>query len=212
MKNPKKGKAPKSKYQERVAKRNSFFQPVEEKVWHASGAIVYEIKDDGTVLMVGLICEAQSGWSPWKFPIESGLDREKTAIEILMGGLQQELLEDGQEEVSQFEVEDEIFTRQKPDDRGGVHQQHFFLVKLVRGELRKIAMQDGPDILSPPEWVEARELYARMLERGVWVHKKALRKALAHLSVRYPEVALRYAGFLKEEDERERAYRERRNF
>ncbi len=87
----------------------------------------------------------------------------------------------------------------------GLHLKVFYLIKLLRGQLRSVVMIDDTklekEIHGVPRYVEARDLLDSMQvdPNRKRVHMEALQMGLMSLAVRYPAVAERYSRFLGRE-------------
>ena len=86
-----------------------------------------------------------------------------------------------------------------PGKGGEFHDKHVFLIHLGVGAeqyLRTTQKWDGPlELLDPPVFVEAGELWRRMLERGQPFHRAVLFKTIERFA-RDPAVYERYHGIL----------------
>jgi hypothetical protein len=94
------------------------------------------------------------------------------------------------------EVGEQISKRPKPGrNHGDPEHLKFFFYAQFQGELRTEAVveDEGDEILSPPFWVEARQLWGRIFDS----HRRPLLHGLQHLARQSPEVAYRYANFLE---------------
>lgn len=99
-----------------------------------------------------------------------------------------------------------LITELVPDetDSGGFHLKVFQLVKLIKGVLRTKDLIDDsgryPELLGPPEWIEAEEAIRRMSsERGSkWIHIQAVKTGLVSLMSRDRNICGRYAHVARE--------------
>lgn len=189
---------------------------VEEKINHAATLVVIREKEDGILEMIAFIylkhTQGRPPFSSWKFPAEtqeSGETRWMTAA----NGMVRELSStpDSPEGFVFHSLGPSVNSEAQPflvcrvpgDPGKGAkwHDKCVFLIELHEdsvGHLRKIVKPDGPDeLLDPPEFIEAGELWKRMMERGQPFHRAVLFKTIEHYASD-PKVYRRYGSILED--------------
>lgn len=154
---------------------------------HASLGVVYRQDEDGTVYFLTLLYtiettderEKTTSYQSWRFPVETGEDKE-TPKETMVGGLMQEIAAEPDPDKFSvaFAAEDPIVKMSLPADTRGPSGKKF-----------------GTETLGAPQYVEAYDLSVKMFERGVRFHLTALKAALNHLA-QDPKVCARYQDTL----------------
>lgn len=187
-----------------------------ERISYASVMVVLRrLLETGGLSLATQLCTRHKNKVPqftsWKFPIETGEEGETPWITASNGMFRElsstpdsanglvfhglDILEGVKEPVP-------FITYRTPGDPykgGGWHDKHVFLINLSEESdrfLRSISKWDGPqEMLSPPVFVEAAELWRRMLERGQPFHRAVLYKVIERFA-RDPAVYERYRGIL----------------
>lgn len=177
--------------------------PIRKFPGHFAGAFIPRVGADGVVevLVVGVLPIQYQG-------AEKKLQRQKVQTKM-PGGCAENLEENANLPVALarelrheiagcgdflIEVGEQIFQRFKPGrNNGPEHQQSFFFAQF-KGELRtEDAIEDeGDEVLSPPVWLEARQL----LNKIFFSHREPLLAGLGYLARGSSEVAYRYSDIL----------------
>ncbi len=150
----------------------------------------------------------------WKFPTETG-EPGKTRWQTAMDCADSEL-SDTPKNPAGFEVVPHgpressgdpmpFLVNQVPGNRekgSDWHDKCVFIVTLTPNSLdhlRKVELWDDEDeLLSPPEFVEASELWTRMVKDGQPFHRAVLFRTIEYLSERRPAVYERYRTILQD--------------
>jgi hypothetical protein len=177
--------------------------PIRKFAGHFVGALISRVGADGTVevLVVGALPiqfrDADEEMRAQKVQVKmpGGCAQTQTENDNLSLALLRELrYEIGGCGDFSIEVGEEVFRCSKPGRNNGPEHLQFFFHTGFQGELRTEAVveDEGDEILSPPVFVEARQLWGRIFHS----HREPLLHGLQHLARLSPEVAYRYANFL----------------
>ncbi len=150
---------------------------------HATGAVIVRGLPDGTVLCVRMKYANHRGWS-FRHMMETGENGE-TVLETLRNGLLDEIVEDKNALEYRLVKPEPIVVEFGPDQNhyGGLHMKTFFLVELVGGGLRTKPINDGKEVLDPPEYVEAEHLLKSTEGKTTPIHWRSTFAAIKSLSV-----------------------------
>jgi hypothetical protein len=189
-----------------------------EKISHAATMVVIRKgKNPGEIEMIAFVYTkhrpGRQPFSSWKFPTEGGEPGE-TRWMTAANGVVRELCETP-DNPEGFDIQalgprdaageplPSLVSRVPgdADKEAEWHDKCVFVMKLSPESLSRLRKQPkwekGDELLGVPEFVEAGELWQRMLERGQPFHRAVLFRVLKHLARQFEPVQRRYGEILR---------------